>query len=187
MSSNNPIKRIGMLIVFILCALITTFNGILGVRTKDILAIIVSVVSALALIGFCLLAAFRNDNKDILVTLALAAYAGINAAWTFIKACEAIAHGYFSINYIISLAFYAILLLFAIKEVLPIPGKEILSTPIAQYVAIACIWLFPIIQMFILPLFNAQGGIVSEADSGMLITLIEWLLQSVVFTWFIKN
>ena len=187
MSSNNPIKRIGMLIVFILCALITTFNGILGGRTKDILATIVSVISALALIGFCLLAAFRNDNKDILVALALAGYAGINAAWTFIKACEAIAHGWIPFDSILWLGFYVVLLYFAIKEFLPAVLKANLDHPIIKLFAIALIWSVPIMIYLVLPLFNAQGGIVSEADSGMLITLIEWLLQSVVFTWFIKN
>ena len=187
MSSKNPIKRVGMLVVFVLCALITAFNGILGAKAGDILSSIVSVVSALALIGFCLLAALRNDNKDTLVALALTAYAGINSAWIFIKACEALANGWFSIDYIVSLSFYLILGLFAAKNFLPTGAKEQLNTPLLQIIALIAIWFMPIFQMFILPLFNAQGGIAGRVGGQILLTLLEWLLQSIAFTWFIKE
>ena len=187
MSSKNPIKRVGMLVVFVLCALITAFNSILGAKAGDILSSIVSVVSALAFIGFCLLAALRNDNKDTLVALALTAYAGINSAWIFVKACEALAHGYFPFETLLWLGFYVILLYYGIKDFLPAALKANLDHPITKLIAVALVWIVPIMIYFILPLFTAQGGIAGRVGGQILITLLEWLLQSIAFTWFIKE
>lgn len=190
MSSKNSISRI---VITLACAFVALFEvlNLLDVfkhiKYYPFLDLIVAIVIPLALIGFCALAILKGDNKDTLVALALTAYAGINSAWIFIKACEALANGWFSIDYILNISFYLVLLFFAIKDIIPIPGKENLSTPIVQYSAIAFIVLLPIFQMFILPLFTAQGGIAGRVGGQILITLLEWLLQSIAFTWFIKE
>ena len=158
MSSKNSISRI---VITLACAFVALFEvlNLLDVfkhiKYYPFLDLIVAIVIPLALIGFCAMAILKGDNKDTLVALALTAYAGINSAWIFIKACEALANGWFSIDYILNISFYLVLL--------------------------------PIFQMFILPLFTAQGGIAGRVGGQILITLLEWLLQSIAFTWFIKE
>lgn len=190
MSSKNSISRI---VITLACAFVALFEvlNLLDVfkhiKYYPFLDLIVAIVIPLALIGFCALAILKGDNKDTLVALALTAYAGINSAWIFIKACEALANGWFSIDYIVSLSFYLILGLFAAKNFLPTGAKEQLNTPLLQIIALIAIWFMPIFQMFILPLFTAQGGIAGRVGGQILITLLEWLLQSIAFTWFIKE
>ena len=190
MSSKNSISRI---IVTVSCALVAVLAALSLIRVFDnikaypFLDLMIALITPITLIAFCGLAILKNDNKDKLVSLALAAYAGINAAWTFIKACEAIAHGYFNVDYLVNIAFFAILLLFAAKNVLPIPGKENLETPIMQIIAIACIWAIPLIQMFILPLIMGPSHSPQQVGGGMMTALLSFILQSIVFTWFIKK
>ena len=114
MSSKNSISRI---VITLACAFVALFEvlNLLDVfkhiKYYPFLDLIVAIVIPLALIGFCALAILKGDNKDTLVALALTAYAGINSAWIFIKACEALANGWFSIDYILNISFYLVLLL----------------------------------------------------------------------------
>ena len=188
MNSQSPLKRKGIFFVFVMLIVLNVFDLIETLKNLKYFDfnMILSIVSQLAFLAFCCICLAFNDKKNNLAAISLAAYAAISLLQTLITIFRVVFSEDFlfhieDLSYSFNLIFFGILLIYAAKQIIPLPGAELFNSSMVQLIAVCCVWLLPIVCTFLL---HGRNGMVA---GSMILMLLSLILRGVAFSWFIKD